>query len=222
MRELFGKPVLESDEEVLDPGHTALVVVDMQNDFGHPDGHFSRAGVDVGAVLVIVPQVAALVERARAAGVFVTWICQSTLAGGRSDSPAWLGFKSRHAPGFDTAYTLEGSWGQELLAPLAPAADEPVVRKFRSSAFTNTSLDGILRANGIQTAVICGCMTEGCVESTARDAGFHDYYVAVVEDAIASNTPALHDAALLVMRSQFRVRTTADLAQAWEPAAVRG
>jgi ureidoacrylate peracid hydrolase len=221
MRELFGKQVLETDEEVLDPCHTALVVVDMQNDFGHPEGHFSRAGVDVSPVLTIVPRVAALVERARQSGVLVVWIRQTTLPGGRSDSPAWLGFKSRHADGFDTAYTLEGSWGQELLDPLAPLGDEPVVRKFRSSAFTNTSLDAVLRANGAQTVVVCGCMTEGCVESTARDAGFHDYYVAVAEDAIASNTPALHDAALVVMRSQFRVRPSAALVQAWAAAPVR-
>ena len=134
MRELYGKQVFETDEEVLDPRHTALVVVDMQNDFGHPDGHFARAGVD-----------------------------------------------------------------------------EPVVRKFRSSAFTRTNLDAVLRGNGIETVVVCGCMTEGCVEATARDAGYHDYYVAVAEDAIASNTPAFHDAALLVMRSTFRVRPSAQL-----------
>jgi nicotinamidase-related amidase len=221
MRELHGKQVLDTDEEVLDPRHTALVVVDMQNDFGHPNGHFSRAGVDVSAVPAIVPQVAALVERARRSGVLVVWISQTTLLGGRSDSPAWLAFKSRHAPEFDTGYCLEGSWGQELLEPLAPEGDEPVVRKFRSSAFTNTNLDAVLRANGIATVVVCGCMSEGCVESTARDAGFHDYYVAVAEDAIVSNTPAFHEAALLVMRSQFRVRLSAALIEAWQAAAVR-
>jgi nicotinamidase-related amidase len=221
MKELFGKQVLETDEEVLDPRHTALVVVDMQNDFGHPDGHFSRAGVDVSAVPAVVPAVGALVENARRSRVLVVWIKQTTLPGGRSDSPAWLAFKSRHAEQFDTSYCLEGSWGQELLEPLAAVGDEPVVRKFRSSAFTNTNLDAVLRANGVQTTVVCGCMTEGCVESTARDAGFHDYYVTVAEDVIATNTPAFHDAALLVMRSQFRVRPSAALVQAWEAAAVR-
>ena len=211
MRELFGKRVLETDEEVLDPRHTALVVVDMQNDFGHPDGHFARAGVDISPVTAVLPRVAALVERGRRRGVLVVWVKQTTLPDGRSDSPAWLAFKSRHTADFDTAYTLEGTWGQDLLAPLAPQGDEPVVRKFRSSAFTNTNLDALLRANGIETVVVCGCMTEGCVEATARDAGYHDYYVAVAEDAIASNTPVFHDAALLVMRSTFRVRPSEQL-----------
>jgi nicotinamidase-related amidase len=221
MRELFGKHVLETDAEVLDPRHTALVVIDMQNDFGHPEGHFSRAGVDVSAVAAILPQVAALVETARRSGVLVVWIRQTTLPDGRSDSPAWLAFKSRHAPEFDTGYTLEGSWGQDLLEPLAPEGDEPVVPKFRSSAFVNTNLDALLRANGTATVVVCGCMTEGCVEATARDAGHHDYYVALAEDAVASNTPAFHEASLLVMRSTFRVRSSAELDDAWHAAAVR-
>ena len=84
MRELYGKQIFETDGEVLDPRHTALVVVDMQNDFGHPEGHCARAGVDVSPVPAILPQVAALVERARRAGVLVVWIRQTTLPGGRS------------------------------------------------------------------------------------------------------------------------------------------
>jgi nicotinamidase-related amidase len=220
MKELLGKQVLDSDEEVLAPGHTALVVVDMQNDFGHPQGHFARAGANVAPVAAILPRLAALVEAARRRGVLVVWIRQTTLPDGRSDSPAWLGFKSRHAENFDTAYTLDGSWGQEQLEPLSPLPGEPVVKKFRSSAFTGTSLDALLRCNGVETVVVCGCMTEGCLEATARDAGFHDYYVAIAEDAIASNTPRLHDAALVVMRSQFRVRPSAALAETWEDAVV--
>jgi nicotinamidase-related amidase len=208
---MYGKQVRETDEEVLDPRHTALVVVDMQNDFGHTDGHFARAGVDVSPVPAILPQVASLVESARRAGALVVWIRQATLPGGRSDSPAWLAFKSRHTADFDTAYCLEGTWGQEFLEPLAPRDDEPVVRKFRSSAFTRTNLEAVLRGNGIETVAVCGCMTEGCVEATARDAGYHDFYVAVAEDAVASNTPAFHDAALFVMRSTFRVRPSAEL-----------
>jgi ureidoacrylate peracid hydrolase len=221
MRELFGKQVLETDAEVLAPAHTALVVVDMQNDFGHPEGHFAAAGAFVEPVGRVLPAVVALVEEARDHGVLVVWIQQTTLPEGRSDSPAWLGFKSRHADEFDTAYTLDGSWGQRFLEPLAPGAGEPIVKKFRSSAFTHTTLDAVLRCNGIESVVVCGCMTEGCVESTARDAGFHDYYVAVAEDAIGSNTPAFHDASLTVMRSHFRVRPTSALVEAWEAAVVQ-
>ena len=215
MRELYGKQVLETDAEVLAPRHTVLLVVDMQNDFGHPQGHFAAAGAGVQAVERVLPAVARLVEVARELGVLVVWIQQTTLPDGRSDSPAWLAFKSRHADEFDTGYTLEGGWGQQFIEPLAPGPREPVVKKFRSSAFTHTNLDSVLRCNGIQSVVVCGCMTEGCVESTARDAGFHDYYVAVAEDAIASNTQAFHDASLMVMRSHFRVRPAQALVEAW-------
>lgn len=64
-------------------------------------------------------------------------------------------------------------------------------------------------------------MTEGCVEATARDASFHDLYVAVAEDAVASNTPAFHEASLLVMRSHFRLRPAATIAEAWSAARAR-
>lgn len=220
MREVLGKRVLESDEEVLEPGHTALLVVDMQNDFASPEGHFARAGVDVSAVTAAVPAVAALVAAAREQGVLVVWITQHTLPQGRSDSPAWIAFKSRHTVDFDTGYTLEGGWGASLVAGLEATPGEPVVAKFRSSGFTRTSLETVLRANGVETVVVCGCMTEGCVEATARDASFHDFYVAVAEDAVASNTPAFHDASLLVMRSHFRLRPASRIAAAWSAARV--
>ena len=213
MREVFGKEVLESDEEVLAPGHTALVVVDMQNDFAHPQGYFSAHGIDVGSVFELGPRLAAFVEAARKSGPLVVWVQQTTLPDGRSDSPPWLAFKMRH--GFDGQYTLEGSWGQTIIEPLRPVPEEPVVRKFRSSAFVGTSLDSVLRANGIRSVVVCGCMTEGCVESTVRDAAFNDYYAGVVEDLVASNTPAYHEASLLVMRSQFRVLRSERLLAVW-------
>jgi nicotinamidase-related amidase len=220
VRYLFGKQVLETDEEVLDPRQTALVVVDMQNDFAHPDGHFARSGANVEPVIAIIPTIATIVDAARAHEVLVVWVQQTTLPDGRSDSPAWLAFKTRRGADFDTAYTLEGSWGQRLVQPLATLPADPIVKKFRSSAFTHTTLDAILRNNGIATVVACGCMTEGCLESTARDAAFHDYYVVVIEDAVASNTPSLHEASLSVMQSQFPVRRAAEIAAIWAAAAV--
>lgn len=201
------------DDRLIEPRRSALVVVDLQNDFVHPDGYFGSHGKDVSAAYELVPRVASFVEAVRQAGALVVWIRQSTLPNGRSDSPAWRAFKQRH--GFDGQYTLAGSWGQALCEPLEPAPDEPVVEKFRSSAFRGTSLDAILRANGVEHVFVCGCMTEGCVESTVRDAAFHDFYAGVVRDMVASTVPKLHEASLLVMSSQFRVVESAELLARW-------
>ena len=145
--------------------------------------------------------------------LLVTWLRNTVLPGGRSDSPAWLSYRSRHGVTLD--YTVEGTWGHALLDGLAPGPDDVLVDKHRSSGFVGTDLDTILRSNGIETVVVCGCMTEGCVESTVRHAAFLDYYPVVVEDVVASNTPALHDASLTVMRSQFRVLSASEIVASW-------
>jgi len=91
-----------------------------------------------------------------------------------------------------------------------------VVKKYRSSAFWATNLNMLLRANGIESLVVSGCTTEGCVESTARDALFNDYYVVIVEDCVASDDRAQHDASMLLMRHRFDIATSADVLGIWE------
>jgi nicotinamidase-related amidase len=99
------------------------------------------------------------------------------------------------------AFTVEGTWGAEFVPELTPAPDDLVVSKFRSSAFHETNLDLVLRSNGIKTVLVCGCTTEGCVESTVRDAGFHDYLAVVISDCVGSDVPELHSASMFVMSS---------------------
>ena len=89
------------------------------------------------------------------------------------------------------------------------------MQKWRSSAFVATNLDMILRTNHIKSVVCCGFITQGCVESTARDAGFYDYYPVVVEDAIANYHPHLHEASLTVQRTRYDVAATGVILAAW-------
>lgn len=208
----FGR-VFSSNDEMLDPVHTALVVVDLQNDFAHPDGSFAKDGKNVSDITAMTPNLVQLVEDARSAGVMVVWIMQTTLPFGLSDSAAWRDFKSRD--GKNPEYTLDGSWGQQLMNPLAANPGEPVVKKYRSSAFVGTDLNLILRAAGIETLVICGCVTEGCVESTVRSSTFHDFYTFVVEDCVASATIANHKASMTVMKSRYKVFSRAWFANTW-------
>lgn len=201
MRLVYGLEVFETLEEVLRPRHTALLVVDMQRDFCSPEGHFDQSGKDLSMTRAIVPRLTGLVEEARRAGALVVFIQNTTLPNGLSDSPAWIygHLKTGLRLEGTAPYTLEGSEGQEIIPELAPRPSEPVVKKFRSSAFHNTVLDSLLKSRGIQSVVVTGVVTQGCVLATWRDATFHDYYTAVVPDCVASYKPDLHDAALKIM-----------------------
>jgi nicotinamidase-related amidase len=92
-----------------------------------------------------------------------------------------------------------------------------VVRKHRSSAFWGTDLELLLRSNGIRTVVVAGCTTEGCVESTARDAMFTDHYVVLAEDCVASDDVAQHEASLLLMRHRFDLASGGEIGAVWNP-----
>jgi nicotinamidase-related amidase len=111
-------------------------------------------------------------------------------------------------------YTIDGTSGAEGIEALAPAPGEVLVKKHRSSAFWGTDLNMLLRSNGIKTIIITGCTTEGCIESTARDGQFNDYYVVIAEDCVGSDNAALHEASLLLMRHRFDVVSGHDVAEA--------
>jgi nicotinamidase-related amidase len=218
--EIDGKEVLTELGELVDPRSTALVLVDMQRDFVEPDGAFARLGVDVSRYATMRPRLAALLAEARRHGVLVVHVQMSTLPGRRSDSPAQLRFNLRmhrafRAEGPALSYTEVGTPGHAFVAELRPLDGELVVPKWRSSAFWGTNLDMLLRSNGCRSLIVTGCTTEGCVESTARDGLFNDYYVVVPEDCVASDDQDQHDASLLLMRHRFDVVSAEDIMAAW-------
>ncbi len=203
-------------DEVLAPAHTALLVIDMQNDLLHPDGAYARIGEDISLTQGVLPAITALISAARPAGVLVAYTQNTTLPDGRSDSPAWNYFKRYSRPGLAGQYTVDGTWGHELVAELAPRSDEPVVRKHRSDAFIGTDLDLILRSNGVQTVVAAGVVTNGCVESSIRHAAFLDYYTAVAADACASTSKRMHDLAIELLQARHDVCNFEDIIRIWE------
>ena len=218
MIEVDGKQVFTELSELVDPAHTALVVVDVQNDFCAPGGAFDRLGIDMSMYPALLARLERLTGAARVAGVLVVYVQMTTLESGRSESPAQIRFNMRlHAShtGEPLRYALDGSPGHEILPELAPAPGDLVIKKYRSSGFWGTNLDLVLRSNGIRSLVVTGCTTEGCVESTARDALFNDYYVVIPEDAVASDDRAQHEASLLLMRNRFDVATTDEILGMW-------
>ena len=220
MIEIAGKQVLSDLPELVDPARAALVLVDLQRDFLDPAFAFDRLGVDLTAYPPVRRRVAMLLDGARRAGVLVVHVQMTTLPAGRSESPAQLRFNLRlhrdhHDPDQPLRYAVEGDPGREFIAEVQPRPDELVVPKWRSSAFWGTNLDLLLRSNGIESLVVCGCTTEGCVESTARDALFNDYYVVVAEDCVASDDRAQHEASLLLMRHRFDLAPAMDILRCW-------
>lgn len=221
--EIEGKIVFTELAELVDPGHAALVLVDMQRDFIDADGAFGRLGADLSMYPPMRQRLSMLLETARKAGVLVVHVQMTALPGRVSDSPAQLRFNLRmhaslRAGGPALNYTESGTPGREFAEEFRPCPGELVVPKWRSSAFYGTNLDLLLRSNGIKTVVVTGCTTEGCVESTARDALFSDYYVVVAEDCVASDDRRQHDASLLLMRHRFDLAASADIAALWPPA----
>jgi nicotinamidase-related amidase len=219
--EVDGKIVYTTLDELVNPRHSALILVDMQHDFCLPGGALERHGGDISAYPTIILKLATLLHSAREVGLLVVHLQMSALPDGRSDSPAQHRFnmlaRRTSANGRDhpLRYAVEGSEGQQFVPALSPKVGEVVVKKYRSSGFWGTNLDMILRSNGVRTLVITGCTTEGCVESTARDALFNDYYVVVVADCVASDDPQQHDASLLLMRHRFDLATSIDVMATW-------
>jgi nicotinamidase-related amidase len=221
--EVAGKQVLTELDELVDPSRAALVIIDMQRDFVEPGFAFDRLGVDMSMYPPVRPRIAALLAAARIAGVLVVHVQMTTLPGGMSESPAQLRFNLRLQRQSSITgpfrYTQQGDAGREFVPELTPRDGELVVSKWRSSGFWGTSLDLLLRSNGIETVVVSGCTTEGCVESTARDALFNDYYVVIVEDCVASDDRAQHDASMLLMRHRFDIAASTDVIDHWMVAA---
>jgi ureidoacrylate peracid hydrolase len=202
MKIVGGREIFSELGEILQPKHTALLLVDMQNDFCRTEGWMARRNRDLGGVEAMIPRLARLLEAARSAGVFVVFVKQTTLPDAASDPPGWLYFKTRDGR-TETDYTLDGSWGQQIIEELAPRPTEQCVKKFRPSAFHGTSLDLILRTAGIQSTVLAGVITQGCVLASTLDASFHGYYTVLAEDCVASFSAEQHNTSLKFLRSRY-------------------
>ena len=220
MIRVAGKEVFTDLDELVDPGHTALLLIDMQHDFVDARGLFGGLGIDLSMYEATRPRLAFLLAAAREHGVLVVHVQNTALPGRRSDSPAQIRFNLRmheqaRRDGAALRYTVPGTPGQEIVPDLAPQDGEVVVPKYRSSGFWGTNLELVLRSNGIKTVVVGGCTTEGCVESTARDAMFADHYVVIAEDCVGSDDKAQHEASMFLMRHRFDLAGSADIAAVW-------
>ncbi len=188
-------------KQMIMPKHTALIVVDMQNDFCSKGGVWDKLKRDISTTKEIIPKIAKLLSMAQKAGIQVIYLQNINLRDGKSSSPAEIA--RRKIFGVPADVTLDGSWGAEIIKELAPKRNEIIVKKHRSSGFIGTDLDLILRSLGIKSMVVCGVVSHGCVYATAWVGLFNNYYQVVVEDCIASHNQELHEAVVKLMKGHL-------------------
>ncbi len=213
---------LGSLAEKVVPAHTALLVIDMQNDFCAAGGLVSKDGRDISAAQQLGERLPPFIAAARAAGVLVVFVrCVYSTERNFYLSDVWLEQAARKRKGGYTRIPVcvEGSWEGDYFGDVRPQAGDLVVTKHRYDAFHNTDLDLILRTNGIRTVILTGVVTNVCVETTARAAFVRDYYVVVAEDGTAAYVPEDHIATLRNIDRFFgEVITIHDLTALWPKA----
>jgi ureidoacrylate peracid hydrolase len=180
----------------IDPGRTAVVVVDMQNSFASKGGMFDLAGVDISGADAAVEATARLTDAARKAGIAVIYLQMGfpPALGDGADPSLPVYHKElalimmRARP--ELKLLIEGSWDWQIADELKPEPGDTVIAKTRYSGFAHTGFDAHLKARGIRHLLFAGIATNICVESMARDAYFHDYFPILVEDAMNGSGPA--------------------------------
>ena len=184
-----------SEPFIRKPEATALLVIDMQNDFLLPGSPVAAPGG-----LELVPAISRLARRARQAGAPVVFTQEAHRPDG-SDFGIEAFFEPMHC--------VEGGTGIEIVDGLAPEpADIVIAGKRRYDAFLGTDLDILLRLRGIENLVVAGVCTDVCVSATVQHARNLDYRCLVLRDATAGTSPQRHEAALLCLELVFaRIET---------------
>jgi ureidoacrylate peracid hydrolase len=194
-----------------DPTRAALLTIDLQNDFLHPEGAYGRAGIASTAIAALPRRIAPVRDALRAAGgIYVS--AQFTLVPGPGGAPLIADHLRRLRPFLAAGDFAPGAFGHGLVADLAPA--DYVVEKVAYSAFYQTRLEYVLRALDVRWLVIGGIVTNGGVASTVRDAHVRDLHVILLTDGCAAFDEAVHRATLVSLGSITHQMETAVLTEA--------
>ena len=196
----------------IDLAMTAVIVVDMQNAFASRHGLLDLAGIDITGADTVVRTISDILAAARGANVPVVYLqtgYKPDLSnGGGADSPnprketALCLMRAR--PELKGQVLVEGTWDFQIVEALTPKACDLVVLKTRYSGFAGTQLDSVLKAHNSRYLVFVGIATNVCVESTLRDAYFHEYWPILVTDgAMQAGPPEAHAATIFNVESFF-------------------
>jgi ureidoacrylate peracid hydrolase len=198
----------------LDPARSALLVIDMQNAFCHPEGTLGISGVDVSPARATYQPVRDLAEAFAANGLPVIWTQQVHLARDAARDAKAL---ASHTAKRKQVSCLSGSWDARLVDELADLASDPtfVVTKHRFGSFYETRLQPLLSMLGVTALFVAGVTANACVETTLREAYLRDYDVVAVTDAIAAVRPQWLDTAQAVWAQYLGVLATTGEVLGW-------
>lgn len=187
---------------------TALLIVDLQNDFLHPDGAYARGGQGAASIAALPLKLRPLADAVRGAG---GWIVSThfTLVPGKSDEPLIAPHLKALRPFLRKGDFAPGSWGHALVDELTPS--DLQVEKIAYSAFYMTRLEWMLRKFSIDRLVVGGIVTNGGVASTVRDAHVRDIETVVLSDGCAAFDDATHQTAIAALKPVARIATIADM-----------
>ncbi|MER8389014.1 cysteine hydrolase [Mesorhizobium sp. M1380] len=174
---------------------TALIVIDLQEDFLSTTGYFARQGSDPGPLRAILPTVNRLIAAARAAGVRIIHTRQGYRAD-MADMTPYEKWRRKRAGLEGTEILLRSSPGFQIVAEIEVAPEDIVVDKTCNGAFTYTDFEHVLRAQGITHLLFSGCTTDVCVHTTLREACDRNFQCLTISDACASGDRYAHEAAL--------------------------
>jgi len=194
---------------------SALLVVDMQNGFCHPEGSFARIGMRLEGAEAAVRNAAVAVGQARRAAIPVVFT-RHLYRPGRADEGRSLKRNSPALAGIDGLKA--GTWDAEVAAELGCGPDDLMVDKVRFDAFQWTSLEPLLRGLDVSGLVLCGMVTNICVETTVRSAFMRDFPVTLLADCCAAKTRRLHELSLEVL-SSYQLAEIASITQGYDVAA---
>jgi ureidoacrylate peracid hydrolase len=193
----------------IDPARTAVLTIDLQNDFLHPEGAYGRAGQGADAIKALPQRVRPVIDAVRnAGGIYIS--AQFTLVPGPGGEPLIAPHLKTLRPFLAKGDFRPGSFGHDLVAELAPA--DYTVEKVAYSAFYQTRLEYILRALRIEFLIVGGIVTNGGVASTVRDAHLRNIETILLSDGCAAFKGEVHDATLISLGSVTHPMTCAETA----------
>jgi nicotinamidase-related amidase len=201
----------------MNSGAMALVVIDLQNDFLHPEGAYARGQAANPLAQALPDRIAPLARQVKQAGGLVV-SSHFTLWPNAQGEPMISPHLKTLRPFLRRGDFAPGSWGQQDVDELKGLVDFSVC-KVAYSAFFNTQLDWALRRAGVHTVAICGIVTNGGVASTVRDAHMRDYHAVVLSDGCAAFTDQVHQTSLADMATVAQVMTCQAFSQSLPPAA---
>lgn len=190
-----------------DPATTAVLIVDLQNDFLDPKGAYGRAGQTSPEIAALPDRILPLLDAVRAAGGWVV-STQFTLVPGKAGEPFISSHLKKLRPFLTKGDFAPASWGNSLIEILQPA--DIVVEKVAYSAFYQTRMEFALSRAGINTLMVCGIVTNGGVASTVRDAHVRDFHTITLSDGCAAFSPETHDTAMKSLATVGEVMSVAE------------